>query len=521
MGTSRSEARRSAATAAVGTAPVRRVRKVLVANRGEIAVRVLKAVREMGLQGVAVYSDVDRTALHVARADEAWPLGGNSSLETYLDAGKILAAARQCGADAIHPGYGFLAENADFARACGEAGLVFIGPSPEAMRGMGDKIQARALARQAGVPLVPGSAGRVDDAEAAVRIADELGYPVLLKATAGGGGKGMRLARDADELRRAFERTADEARRAFSNPDLFLEKFIERPRHIEIQIFGDMHGHCAWLGERECTIQRRHQKVIEEAPSPLLTPELRAAMGERAAALAAAVGYVGAGTVEFVADQQGRFYFLEMNTRLQVEHPVTELVTGIDLVQEQIRVAEGEPLSFLDRLPLEPRGWAIECRIYAEDPLNGFLPSTGRIVKLSVPYGPGVRNDFGVYDGYDVPVYYDPMLGKLAVWGEDRGAAIARMRRALVDLQVEGVRTNQAFLSWILQHPAFRSGDLDTGFIERYFTPEALAPTEAEMLEFVAVAAIRAYERSRVPHLPQTDAGSRWVQAGRDHEGNV
>jgi len=523
MATSRSEAHaRAAAAGAAGTGRLSRsIRKVLVANRGEIAVRVLKAVREMGLQGVAVYSDVDRNALHVARADEAWALGGNTSLDTYLRGDKILDVARRSGADAVHPGYGFLAENADFATACADAGIVFIGPSPHAMHGMGDKIRARELAARAGVPLVPGSPGRVDDAEAAVRIADELGYPVLLKATAGGGGKGMRLAHDADELRRAFERTAEEARKAFSNPDLFLEKFIERPRHIEIQVFGDMHGNCVSLGERECTIQRRHQKVIEEAPSPLLSPELRAEMGARAVSLAAAVGYVGAGTVEFVADQHGRFYFLEMNTRLQVEHPVTELVTGIDLVHEQIRVARGEPLSFLDRLPIVPRGWAIECRIYAEDPLAGSLPSTGRIVKLSVPYGPGVRNDFGVYEGYDVPVYYDPMLGKLAVWGEDRAAAMARMRRALVDLQVEGVRTNQAFLAWILQHATFTAGDLDTGFIERYFTPDALVPSDDEMLHFVTVAAIRAYEHDRIPRLPRLDNGSRWVQAGRTHEGNV
>ena len=504
-----------------GAAAARPIHKVLVANRGEIAVRVLKAVREMGLASVAVYSDVDRTALHVARADEAWALGGNTSLDTYLRADKILDVARRSGADAIHPGYGFLAENADFARACAAAGITFIGPTPEAMHEMGDKIRARQWAQRAGVPLVPGSPGRVDDAETAVRIAAELGYPVLLKATAGGGGKGMRIAHDADELRRAFVRTAEEARKAFSNPDLFLEKFIDRPRHIEIQVFGDMHGNCVWLGERECTIQRRHQKVIEEAPSPLLTPELRQEMGERAVSLAASVGYVGAGTVEFVADQQGRFYFLEMNTRLQVEHPVTELVTGIDLVQEQIRVARGERLSFADRVPLVPRGWAIECRLYAEDPLAGFLPQTGRIAKLSVAYGPGVRNDFGVYEGYEVPVYYDPMLGKLAVWGENRAAAIARMRRALVDLQIEGVRTNQSFLSWILDHPAFIAGDLDTGFIDRYFIPEALTPSDDDMLRFVAVAAIRAYERDRVPHLPQVDAGSRWVQAGRMHEGNV
>ncbi len=501
--------------------PRRTFRKVLVANRGEIAVRVMKALRELGIESVAVYSDVDRTALHVARADEACALGGNTSLESYLRGDKILAAARLSGADAIHPGYGFLAENADFARACGAAGIAFIGPTPEAMHGMGDKIRARDLARQAGVPLVPGSPGRVADAAEAMRIAAELGYPVMLKATAGGGGKGMRLAHDPDELQRAFARTTEEARNAFSNPDLFVEKFIQRPRHIEIQVFGDMHGNVVSLGERECTIQRRHQKVVEEAPSPLLTPELRTQMGERAVALAQAVGYVGAGTVEFVADQQGTFYFLEMNTRLQVEHPVTELVTGVDLVKEQIRVAGGEVLSFLDRLPIQPHGWAIECRIYAEDPLNGFLPSTGKIAKLSVPYGPGVRNDFGVYEGYDVPVYYDPMLGKLAVWAEDRPAALARMRRALDDLQVEGIRCNRSFLAWIVDHPVFAAGDLDTGFIERYFKPEVLSPSDEEMLRFVVVAAIRAYEFDRTPKVPRPERDSAWTWAGRAHEGNI
>ena len=474
----------------------------------------------MGIRSVAVYSDVDRTALHVATADEAYALDGTTSLETYLRGDKILAVARQAGADAIHPGYGFLAENAAFARDCARAGVTFIGPSPQAMHSMGDKIQAREVARRAGVPLVPGSPGRVETAAEAVRLADDLGYPVMLKATAGGGGKGMRLVRDAVELRRVFAATAAEARNAFGNPDLYLEKFIERPRHIEIQVFGDAHGNVVSLGERECTLQRRHQKVLEEAPSPLLTPALRQRMGERAVALATAVNYLGAGTVEFVADQQGNFYFLEMNTRLQVEHPVTELVTGIDLVKEQLRVAMGEPLSFLDRLPLVPRGWALECRLYAEDPLNGFLPSVGRIAKLAVPFGPGVRNDFGIYEGYDIPVYYDPLLGKLAVWGEDRPAAIARMGRALVDLQIEGVRCNQSFLAWILTHPVFVAGDLDTGFIERHFKPEVLAPTAVELLRFVAAAAIRVYEHDRVPKLPQSERDSRWVMSGRLHEGN-
>ncbi|UCE04241.1 MAG: acetyl-CoA carboxylase biotin carboxylase subunit [Candidatus Latescibacterota bacterium] len=497
------------------------MRKVLVANRGEIAVRVSKALRELGITSVAVYSDVDRTALHVSRADEAYALEGNTSLETYLRIDKIIEIARRCGADAIHPGYGFLAENADFARACRDADILFIGPAPEAIEGMGDKLRARRQAKQAGVPLIPGSDGPVRDARAAVAVAASLGYPVMLKASAGGGGKGMRRVEGADELRAAFERTQEEARKAFDNPELFVEKFIVDPRHIEVQVFGDQHGNYAALGERECTIQRRHQKVIEEAPSPLVTPELRQRMCGTATALARSVGYLGAGTVEFVADQQGRFYFLEMNTRLQVEHPVTELVTGLDLVHEQVRVAAGEKLSFLERLPIEPHGWAIECRIYAEDPLNDFLPSLGRIVKLSIPYGPGVRNDFGIYEGYEVPVYYDPLLGKLAVWGEDRAHAIARMKRALHDLVVEGIRSNQAFHAWVMDQPPFREGRLDTGFIERYFDHGVLDPADEELARFVAAAVIRAYELDRKPRLPSRARGSEWAVSGRVHEGNV
>jgi acetyl-CoA carboxylase, biotin carboxylase subunit len=499
----------------------RRISKVVVANRGEIAVRVMKALRELGIASVAVYSDVDRTALHVSRADEAYPLGGNTSLDTYLRIDKVIDVARRSGADAIHPGYGFLAENASFAAACRDASLVFIGPSADAITRMGDKLQAREIARAAGVPIVPGSPGPVANPDEAAAIAERIGYPVMLKASAGGGGKGMRRVADAAALRAAFARTAEEARKAFGNPALYLEKFILDPRHIEVQVFGDEHGHHVAFGERECTIQRRHQKVIEEAPSPLVGPELRARMGETAAALAAAVGYLGAGTVEFVADQAGNFYFLEMNTRLQVEHPVTELVTGLDLVHEQLRVAAGLPLSCLDRLPIAPRGWAIECRIYAEDPLNDFLPAVGRIIKLSIPYGPGVRNDFGVYEGYEVPVFYDPLLGKLAVWGEDRDRAIARMKRALHDLVVEGIRTNAGFHAWVMDQPDFRAGRLDTGFIDRHFRREALEPNAEEWVRFAAAAALRAYELDRKPRLPEPAQGSRWVLSGRDPEGNI
>ncbi|HZL85992.1 MAG TPA: acetyl-CoA carboxylase biotin carboxylase subunit [Candidatus Krumholzibacteria bacterium] len=488
---------------------------MLVANRGEIAVRVCKALRELGIRSVAVYSDVDRNALHVSRADEAYGLDGNTSLDTYLRIDKILAVAARSGADAIHPGYGFLSENAAFAAACRDAGVVFVGPSPGAIARMGDKLQAREAARAAGVPLVPGSPGAVPDVDTALGVASELGYPVMLKAAAGGGGKGMRRLESAEELRGAFARTAEEARRAFANPELYLEKFIVDPRHIEIQVFGDQHGHYAALGERECTLQRRHQKVIEEAPSPLVTPELRAKMCATATSLAAAVGYLGAGTVEFVTDQAGNFYFLEMNTRLQVEHPVTELTTGLDLVHEQVRVAAGEQLSFLERLPLEPQGWAIECRIYAEDPRRDFLPCRGRILKLSIPYGPGVRNDFGIYEGYDVPVYYDPLLGKLAVWGPDRPHAIARMQRALHDLVIEGIRTNTAFHAWALDQPEFRQGNLDTGFIGRAFKPALLDPDPAELERFVTAAVIRAYELDRAPKLPRDHSSSRWALAGR------
>ncbi len=497
--------------------PARRIRKMLVANRGEIAVRVCKALRELGIRSVAVYSDVDRNALHVSRADEAYALEGNASLDTYLRIDKILAVAARCGADAIHPGYGFLSENATFAAACRQAGVLFVGPSPEAIARMGDKLQAREAARAAGVPLVPGSPGAVPDVDTALRVAAELGYPVMLKAAAGGGGKGMRRLENAEELRGAFARTADEARRAFANPELYIEKFIVDPRHIEIQVFGDQHGHYAALGERECTIQRRHQKVIEEAPSPLVTPEIRAKMCATATSLAAAVGYQGAGTVEFVTDQAGNFFFLEMNTRLQVEHPVTELTTGLDLVHEQVRVAAGEPLSFLERLPLEPHGWAIECRIYAEDPRRDFLPSIGRIVKLSIPYGPGVRNDFGIYEGYDVPVYYDPLLGKLAVWGPDRPHAIARMKRALHDLVIEGIRTNIAFHAWTLDQPEFREGKLDTGFIARDFKPALLDPDAADLERFVTAAVIRAFELDRTPKLPRDTGSTQWALSGRGY----
>ena len=519
--------KKTAAKKAATTKPERRrdervaFQKVLIANRGEIAVRVAKALRESGMQSVAVYSDVDREALHVARADEAWPLHGNTSLETYLDIDKILDVAKRSGAQAIHPGYGFLSESADFARACHAAGIVLIGPSAESMQGMGDKIRARATAERAGVPLVPGSDGGVANVEEAVLVAERIGYPIMLKATAGGGGKGMRRLHSADELRAQFEQTADEALHAFNNAELFVEKFIDKPRHIEIQIFGDNHGNYVSLGERECTIQRRHQKVIEEAPSSLVTPEIRQKMGDIAVSLARAVDYRGAGTVEFVADQQGNFYFLEMNTRLQVEHPVTELVTGLDLVHEQLRVAAGLPLSFAERAPVPIHGWAIECRIYAEDPVNNFLPSQGRIVSLSLPYGPGVRNDFGIYEGYEVPMYYDPLLGKLAVWGEDRTRAILRMKRALSDLVIEGIRSNHAFHSWVMDHEEFRSGHLDTGFIDRYFEPRMLAPQGQEIDRFVVAAAVQAYEADRRPKLPHTQRHSAWSQSGRNHEGNV
>jgi acetyl-CoA carboxylase biotin carboxylase subunit len=475
-------------------------RRVLVANRGEIAVRVMRTCRERGLETVAVYSDVDRLAPHVQLADAAVRLGPAPAAQSYLVIDKIIAACKQTGADAVHPGYGFLSENEDFAEACAAAGITFIGPSADAMRKMGSKTEARKTVMAAGAPVVPGDNGPDGDgfpnAEVALVAAKKIGFPVLIKAAAGGGGKGMRLVASEQDFASAFDGARREATAAFGDGTVYLEKAIERPRHIEIQVFGDTHGNIVYLGERDCSIQRRHQKVIEEAPSPVVSAELRARMGQAAVAAARAVKYVGAGTCEFLLGADGGFYFLEMNTRLQVEHPVTEMIYGVDLVAWQLDVAEGKPLPMRqEELDARRRGHAIECRVYAEDPVK-FLPSPGKITHLRVPDGPYVRNDSGCYEGAEIPVHYDPMISKLVVWGEDRKAALQRMRRALDEYAVRGIETNLAFHRRCSRHPAFVAGDYDTGFIGRNAAELAPRADEAELAAAIIAAALEAHTQS-------------------------
>ena len=440
-------------------------RKILIANRGEIAVRIIRACREMGIPSTAVYSVADRAALHVRLADEAYPVGAAPSRESYLRIDKLIDVARRAGCDAVHPGYGFLAENPAFAQACAENKITFIGPSPQAMESLGSKTAARQLAARAGVPMVPGVQNPIERVEDAEQIARELGYPVLIKAVAGGGGKGMRLVGKHDELAAAWRDASSEALHAFGDARVYLERYLERPRHIEIQIFGDGHGHMVHLGERECSVQRRHQKVIEESPSPVITPELRRAMGEAAVKLAREADYTNAGTVEFLVDAARNFYFLEVNTRLQVEHPVTEMVTGFDLVKLQIRIAAGEALPFGQK-DVTLSGHAIECRLYAEDPDNNFFPSPGKILSRSIPTGLGVRLDEGVYDGFTVPTEYDPLLGKLIAWGRDRAEAIARLKRALAEYSITGIKSNAALFRDILSDPEFARGEIFTRWLD-------------------------------------------------------
>ena len=443
-------------------------RKILIANRGEIAVRVIRACREMGIPSVAVYSEADADSLHVRSADEAVPIGPPPAVESYLDMDRIIAAARQTGAEAVHPGYGFLAENSDFARRCEEEGLIFIGPRSEAMELVGDKVRARQAMEKAGVPVIPGFntvRGTAAEYEAAART---LGYPVIVKASAGGGGKGMRIARVSEDLGPAVDAGRREARSAFGDDSVYLEKYIEDPKHIEFQVLADNHGRTVHLFERECSIQRRHQKILEETPSSALSPDLRKTMGETAVKAMRAANYNNAGTVEFLLDVDGRFYFLEVNARLQVEHPVTELTAGIDLVHRQIRIAAGEDLG-LNQENLRQRGHAIECRIYAEDPRNGFLPSSGRIELLREPAGPGVRLDSGISEGWDVPVFYDPILAKLIVWAEDRDAAARRMAVALENYAILGIQTTIGFLRDVVGHAEFLAGRTTTSFIARNF----------------------------------------------------
>ncbi|HXG95134.1 MAG TPA: acetyl-CoA carboxylase biotin carboxylase subunit [Blastocatellia bacterium] len=492
-------------------------KKILIANRGEIAVRIARACREMSISPIAVYSDADRASLHVRVADEAIHIGPPPSTESYLRIEKIIDAARRAGAEAIHPGYGFLSENAEFAEAVEQAGLKLIGPPASAMRIMGSKTSARRAAQAAGAPVVPGTVSSLASLEEAEKVAGEIGYPIMLKAASGGGGKGLRLVRSRDEIRSAFELAQSEAASSFKDPSVYIEKYIERPRHIEIQLIGDHHGQMVYLGERECSLQRRHQKVIEECPSPVVDKDLRKRMGEAAVSIARAAGYTNAGTIEFLVDSERNFYFLEMNTRLQVEHPVTELVTGRDLVHEQIRVAAGEPLSF-SQDDIVMRGAAIECRIYAENPDNNFMPSPGLITRLVVPSGPGVRYDSGSYEGWEVPIYYDPMVAKLCVWAETREAAINRLARVLDEYTVEGISTTTPFFRAVVRDEEFRRGDFDTGFIDRFLANGAnKIETGGELADIAAIAAaLHAKSHAAQPAIgsPRTTE-SRWKMYGR------
>ncbi len=493
-------------------------KKVLIANRGEIAVRVMRSCREMGIRTVGVYSDADRKAPHVLYADEAYHVGPAPSVGSYLRIDRILEVARRTGAEAIHPGYGFLAENPEFARACEKSGLVFVGPPVAAMELTGSKTASRRALMDAGLPVVPGTDYNIESIEEVRRIADEIGFPVMLKASAGGGGKGLRRVASAGDLESAYRNARSEAQNAFNDPSIYLEKYIERPRHIEIQILGDQHGNLIHLGERECSLQRRHQKVMEESPSPLLDETVRQQMGATAVRVGKLAGYTNAGTVEFIVDQSRTFYFLEMNTRLQVEHPVTEMVTGIDLVKEQLRIAAGEPLRWRQD-DVRQRGWAIECRICAEDPARDFFPCPGLITRLKVPAGPGVRDDGGVSEGFSVPLEYDPMLSKLIVWGGNRAEAIERLRRALDEYEVGGIQTNIPFFRRLLHHPKFISGQIDTGFIDRFLSNGMEKDGEGRDEEAEQVAMlVAALETSRQGNkqLTRSPQASAWKIAGRE-----
>ena len=492
------------------------MKRVLIANRGEIALRIVRACHEEGLEAVAVYSTADRSSPHVRAADHAVAIGPASPSQSYLDINRLIEAARASGADAVHPGYGFLAERAPFAEAVERAGFAWVGPPPQAIRAMGDKTEARRRMQAAGVPIVPGSSAPFTELGPALGLAREVGYPVMVKASAGGGGKGMRVVRTPEELPGALESAASEALKAFGDASVYLEKYIERPRHVEIQVLAD-DTRTIHLGERECSIQRRHQKLVEEAPSPAVDSELREWMGTAAVAAAEAVAYRGAGTCEFLLAPDRSFYFLEMNTRIQVEHPVTELVYGVDLVREQLRIAAGEPMRVHPGW-LSPRGWALECRITSEDPANGFLPSTGRIEYLRVPGGPGVRWDGGVDVGDEVTLHYDSMLAKLIVWAPDRAQAITRMRRALDELTVLGVATNQGFHRRLLADPAFQDGDLDIQFLERRTDLSQPSPSPDDILRLAVAAALAEDQarRTRRPAVSADDAGDGpWLQRAR------
>lgn len=492
-------------------------KKILIANRGEIAVRIMRTAREMGIRTVAVYSDVDQRALHVLHADEAVCLGPSEPAQSYLNAEKIVAAAKQTGAEAIHPGYGFLAESPSFAELVEREGLTFIGPPAQVMAKLGNKTEARALMQKSGVPIIPGHVAPTDDVKQLAAMADEVGYPVLIKAVAGGGGKGMRVVSSPEELGKAATQAASEAKSAFGDGSIYLEKYIAQPRHVEFQILADSHGNAVHLYERECSIQRRHQKIIEETPSPAVDEALRKRMGQAAVAAATATGYVNAGTVEFLLDAGGEFYFLEVNTRLQVEHPITEMVTGLDLVRWQFMIAAGEKLGFGEG-EIPQRGHAIECRIYAEDPEQDFMPSPGKILLMREPGGPGVRFDNGVYEGFEVPVQYDPILGKLVAWAENRPAAIERMVRALEDCVLLGVKTPIEYLIEVLQTEPFRAGNTHTGFLAEHFEkwqPEATADAMAHIGYVLADQIAPSFTQSAEMGAKTTGIPSPWQTLGR------
>ncbi len=486
------------------------MKKILIANRGEIALRVMRSAREMGIRTVAVFSEADRDALHVRFADEAVCIGPAASSQSYLSGSRIIEACKATGAEAIHPGYGFLSENAAFAREVREAGLILIGPSPEAMEIMGNKLSAKAAALKYRIPMVPGTEEAITDVADAKRRAQEVGFPILIKAAAGGGGKGMRIVEGPDHFEEQMNLAVSEATSAFGDGSVFIERYVSSPRHIEIQVLGDTHGNIIHLFERECSIQRRHQKVIEEAPSSVLTPEIREAMGRCAVDVARSCNYTGAGTVEFIVDENLNFYFLEMNTRLQVEHPVTEMITGIDLVKEQIRIARGEKLSFSQE-DLRITGHAIELRVYAEDPKNNFLPDIGTLETYKLPQGPGIRVDDGFEQGMEIPIYYDPMIAKLVVYAENRREAIRKMIRAVDEYQITGIETTLPFGRFVMEHEAFISGNFDTHFVGNYFRPELLEEAgedEARIAAFIALTAINS--RHPVPSAESSGRKTDW-----------
>ncbi len=496
------------------------MKKILIANRGEIALRVMRSAREMGILTVAVFSEADRNALHVRYADEAICIGPPASNQSYLVIDKIIEAAKSSGADAIHPGYGFLSENADFSDRVKAEGLIFIGPSGDSMRKMGSKLAAKATAEELKIPLVPGTAKAIEDISEAKKIAATIGFPILIKASAGGGGKGMRIVDNPEEFEEQMKLAVSEALSSFGDGSVFIERYVASPRHIEIQVLGDTHGNVVHLFERECSIQRRHQKVIEEAPSSVLTPKIREEMGACAVRISKACNYVGAGTVEFLLDENLNFYFLEMNTRLQVEHPVTEYITGLDLVKEQIQIARGNPLPFKQD-DLKIQGHAMEVRVYAEDPANNFLPDIGTLQTYKIPQGPGVRVDDAFEEGMEIPIYYDPMIAKLITYGADRNEAIERMSRAIDDYQITGVATTLAFCRFAIQHPSFKSGHFDTHFIKKYFKPEMLEGSVDNEMEIAGMLAISLLRNSKAMKIGSSTQGKNEASAWKRNRSNT